>query len=1227
MQLRCAGWGGCEGVALSHRGRSLIPGASPQPQRVGRQWISDEVQRIRASGRQRSGRRAILRGLVASLARGKRRRVLLPLAIMLVGLALSLLLAFAVNVASSLEHWPGWFDLIRRHSFRAIAVIMVATGGLAAIPILTDRSKPEPATSDEVCASAGEIKAHIDRVAFSAQDKDSLIERLPPYPRELLLRGGGDEGALWWVVKAFAESTADPYVVAREWAASAPQQLEALSAEGRLLVAELLHAYDQTRSAVTQMRAAVRMGVAPRTFWLVRAASFVRFLDGDDAAEAADLLDQAAAIDAEYPMLTAVRAADAQQWQAAEDTLRGWGPQALWEIEARSAFRATVLARLGQLDEAIAVLREAAVDTRNAGLLIQLAQLLAQRSMRSSGDSRWADALEGLNAALRARNLRRAWRGPSAEAVAVAADAALTADDPQRAWTITRPAPQGEASEREAADGNVLVVAALAGALTGRTDVARGLADQTEDPYQRARIEAELAGAEGGGAAAVEAWQKVHTAATRDDQKLEALDRMAKDGFLDRQALSALSAQYPDAAEAIELDYAIMSVTGPDADEKLRGWERSSALASVRRADLARRESPTRAAEILIDATDQYHDPRLLRMAIDCYADAGEWELAEDLAEQTLVEGGALWPGRTDVLRRLLMITIATRDWPKVARTARDLLELDTHDEDARWSLTIAQAHCGEMDEAWHTLNRHGPVITATTAGRAVYLLELARRFADAERVARTALKAVEAFPDDQVVHAAALNALALGPDMSALGEQISGEITATWSSFLERYPDSRYFSAFALQEGHNPFAEIEATMRAHAQGFEKILAAIRDQQLPLGMLERFSGKPYAASFLYRPLGYHHAGSAAQADIDYELDVARSARERPVLIDASALYTLALIPDIAPALIALTHRTAVTDVSLRDLIASDDHFNVPSNWSMEFDHAHDRIVVAEKPAAMIERQRTLIRAMLDTARTLRHITRPALKHPQLMRELERGADRESSWRFTLDAAKETGALVWSDDVGLRRFAFGIGVKSFGTLSLIALAHGHGRIDDTELQTINRALIREYVVDLPFDLPTLEATATAEGWIAGGVAFTLTRPATWNDLGTAESLFHHAMRNAPEPHLAQWVYAAMTGLCTVSASANRDTNLTIATTKVLCENWSRPEHAEALASALTALVPDTAPSIIRAGLDNTWKSLRRIHNKTEAAIVFRHLLSHLQDAHRQHGASLIADPAS
>lgn len=1160
-------------------------------------------------------------GLVVFLARGKR-RVLVPIALGVVGFLLTVPLTLDENVVSSLGHWPGPLDLIRRHSLRAGVLLLAAFGVLALIGAFTGRGSPEPASAADLLESEERIKVHIEELAQPGSGQVGLIERLPPYPREIVLASGDDQAAILRVVKAFADPAIDPYTLAREWGASAPQALEDLPIAGRLAAAELLYAYGEPGAAIVQIRVAVRMGVTPRAYWLVRAAQFAAMVSGEDAPQVQELLDEAEAVDGGYPLLIGLRHAIAEQWQAAEDALTPWSPSSVWERDAYANLRGVVLARLDRLDEAIALLQDAGAHARTAGPLILLAKLLLERSVRGSGDSRWADALRAIEAALSARNQRRAWRGESAEAVVIAAEAALAADDPQQAWTITRPPPQGDANEHEAADGRVLLTSAVAAALTGRTDQARELVTETDDAYQRARIEAELASAEHGGQAAVAAWRHVYRVCASDDQKLHALDCMAKEGFLDQEALESLRAHYPEAAKDIELDHAIMSVVGPGADEQLRGWEARSPLASVRRADLARKDDPRKAAEILTDATARHNDPRLLRLAIDCYTEAGEWELAEDLAEQTIADSGTLWPGRASVLRRPLLITWALRDWPKVATTSRTLLEIDADDDDARWSLAVAQVHTGELEKAWHTLNRSGAVIQATTPGRTHYLLELTRRFARAERVARTALDAIKAFPDDHEVHAAALNALTLGPDMSDLAEGVGGEISAAWSSFIERYPDSRYFSAYALREGENPFADIEEMMRVHARGYEKVLATIRDQQFPLGALKRFSGKPYAATFLYRPLGYHPAGSTAQSDIDYELGVAREARDQIVLVDASALYTLALLPHVATALIALTHRPAIIDAAFLDLIASDDHFNTPSNWTMDFDHAGDRMIVTEHPQEMIDRQRTLIRTMLETARALRRVA-----HPALVRLTSPDPERDSPWHLTLDAAMENGAILWSDDIGLRRLAHGEGVKAFGTLSLLTLARNHGRIDETEADRITRTLISEFVVDLPFDQAALEEVAAADKWVPAGPATVLSRAHTWNKhLGAAESILHHALRQAPTPHFAQWSYAAMTGLA-ASSPENRDSKLTALITRVLRERWSRPEHADALASAVKALVPDDAALIMRSALGNTWRDVCRSHGYRDGAIVFRHLISHLEEGHRAHGAELIAASAS
>jgi hypothetical protein len=224
------------------------------------------------------------------------------------------------------------------------------------------------------------------------------------------------------------------------------------------------------------------------------------------------------------------------------------------------------------------------------------------------------------------------------------------------------------------------------------------------------------------------------------------------------------------------------------------------------------------------------------------------------------------------------------------------------------------------------------------------------------------------------------------------------------------------------------------------------------------------------------------------------------------------------------------------------------------------------LIATEHSAEVADRQRTLIRRMLETARTLRRITHPTLQHLTVP-----APEQEAVWRLTLDAAKETGAILWSDDLGLRNIAHQAGVKAFGTDSMLALARGHNRINEEEAAQATRTLIREYTVDLPFDLSLLEAVAAEENWTPGPVATVLTRPATWRQTGPAETLVHHALRHAPEDQLPQWSHAA--------------------------------------------------------SLERTWSQLLRTHGQNEAAVVLRHLINRLDQDLRAHGADLIAASAN
>lgn len=1156
----------------------------------------------------------------------RRSRYLFSLMLTLALFVLSVLLAFAINAGSDMTRWPGWLDIVRRYPFWSIGLLVVATLVLLGVSVVRDAGGPEAASTNDLLDAEDRLHRRVDEAALATTASDDRVKRLPPYPQALLLASGADQPSIWRVVSSFADAATDPQALAREWAASPPPALEDLPVIGRLAVAEILTAHGEVGAALEQLRAALRLGATPRAYWLVRMAQLTWKVEGEHSPHATDLLAEAEGVDPDYPLLRAVLLTHSGAWDRAENALTGWRPSTPWERDTALIVMSAALVQQERLDDAITALESGISETDNAGLLLQLAQLLRARSVLGSGDSRWKDAFRAIELALHARNLRRSWRGDSAEAVAIAAEAAIIADDPQQVWSITRPAPDGSATASEAADIRVLPVAAMGAALTRRFAQARELVAHASEGYVRNRVEAEIASAGAGDGAdtnAAAAWMNVYRVSTTDEQKLHALRGLALEGATDRAALDDLRSRHPDAVADIETAFEVSSITGPDADERLRDLESRTPLASIRRADLLRLNDPQLAADILADATARWHDPRLLLMAVDCYVDAGEWAQADVLAQQVLADGGTLWPGRATVLRRVAVIQSGLNNWPRVATACRALLEIDHNDDDARWQLALAQFRDGEIREAWLTLNRASIAMEASTPHRALFLLELVRRFTDANRVAQTALAMLRAFPDDHEIHAAAIRAVTMRVDRAELPDDIGLEVTAAWSSFFERYPNSDILIRYSISDdSDNPLAEIEPQLREHADTYDEVLTMVREKILPVGMLERAVAKPYSAIFLYRPLGYHHAASSGEQDIAVELEMARSASTGTCYVDASVLYTLALIPEFAQTLISLTQRPTITDAALHDLIAADDLFSMPSTGSLEFDPRFGQIVASENDPDVTQRQQSQIRTMLATARHFRRVVHPALAHLQSLNE-----QREPVWLLNLDAAKDSDSVIWADDLGLRRFAHSLGIKTFGTQSLLDLARERQRLDESQLDLITRTLIREYVVDLPFDQAALLSVAAEQSWEPRSVATVLSRPALWATVEPAFELFKTAFRKAPDEMMIGWAHAALSGLNRASIPRYRHNNLVGLITAALCDDWIRPDHSRALIIALKEITPDEADKITHAMLDRVWKQMKESYSTEGAVIVFLHIISHLDESYRQYAVRLILQDGS
>jgi hypothetical protein len=255
--------------------------------------------------------------------------------------------------------------------------------------------------------------------------------------------------------------------------------------------------------------------------------------------------------------------------------------------------------------------------------------------------------------------------------------------------------------------------------------------------------------------------------------------------------------------------------------------------------------------------------------------------------------------------------------------------------------------------------------------------------------------------------------------------------------------------------------------------------------------------------------------------------------------------------------------------------------------------------------------------MLTTARGFRRVVHPILRHLPPLRN-----EHEPVWLLTVDAAQHLDGAVWADDIGLRQLAHSFGIKTFGTQSVLTLAREQRLLNDSQMDQIYRTLVREYVVDLPFDPVSLLAVAAEQNWEPRSVATILSRATSWVNAEPAVTVFRTAFHHSPTPMLTSWAHAALHGLQAASTPPHGNKNLSGLIANILTDRTTQPDQAGSIITALKILATPEADTITHAALHRTWTYLNTAHSPDNAATVFLHLISRLDEPHRQYAVQLI-----
>jgi tetratricopeptide (TPR) repeat protein len=368
---------------------------------------------------------------------------------------------------------------------------------------------------------------------------------------------------------------------------------------------------------------------------------------------------------------------------------------------------ASLAIRRGDLDDAVRQFElAAAADPPYPAGRLQLARALVARATAGAAVLAHQDLGRARALAQECLEDMRRWAGPSERAVAIMQQIATVQGAFAEVIRLGSPCgADGTALEREAADGEVAVLAAEAAAATGNRDLAASFATQTTDPAAAAFIRALAADPCTGPAALAAVWRTALAAATTHEQTRRALYQLAAVGQLTGADIAAGEDRGSVSAEAAAVLTArndAMSGRADPAVTVLR--EHRGAYPPAAELLIEVLEGAGRTEEALEEsdlAIAKFGDSTFAHNKLNILARAGRQEEAEAYATSLLASPSALAPEQRIRLRQILIQNLFNaRDFAAAEHLSRDALTENPGDADFAWALITAQANQDHMDQA-----------------------------------------------------------------------------------------------------------------------------------------------------------------------------------------------------------------------------------------------------------------------------------------------------------------------------------------------------------------------------------------------------------------------------------------------------------------------------------------------------------------------------------------------
>ena len=1028
-----------------------------------------------------------------------------------------------------------------------------------------DSERQQAQQLDHIDAAASSTQAVVEDGTRSILSRMSIarafndqVKMLQPWRRDRAI--GICES--WSVVEQLVHSivTADDRgALLRQWGVQPPDWLSQAPPEVICWLAELASDYGQGPTAARLFAVAVERGAYPAGYWRARQAMA---LPEEAVAEVDELLAGAAG---EHVLARALLLIHRQNWDQAVEALAGWQTSSNADEALRLHLLARLHARANNLNLGIKYALEAADIEGASGAALYAAELLLYRAQYGETVHRLADTEQAAALAIKARNARRSWHGDSVEATIVAVKARRLGGTVAQTRALIEPAPEGKAWPEEAADPRLRREKAELLAATGQYDQARALAAEIGNPFIVAEIEAVVLTSTAEDSVAAAAWQAALDAADTDTDFLMAVRGLARTGG-ELPDLTEMEQHHPRMVDEIKTIHRAMGPGGGTIEALRAGATEHLELAVLLAERYGHEGKHQLAADMLDDSAHRWNEPGLMLESARHLWAAGETEAALRAAERALTMGGPKWAGQFGARALIYEIHVGGGQWDLAIEQARNLVTLDPNAADARWALVHALVRRNDREGAWNALTPDGDPFAPRDRHDALTWIGLIARFDTSTQFVSRGLSTMARWPDDEQLRGIFIAQIFFGlrrQGLSTTEEDLAALHTAM-AAYAERFPDSTVFRQITISV-EDPLGSLAPASRARYESLSEAVQELDLANLPVGLFATTYGCSYTEASLKRGAGFINAHSpAAEA---HRRAAAEAALNSAVVIDITAAHTLALLePQLRSQLLSSFGQVRATDDAYHDAIRGQESLGMRSTMSTGWDPVEQRptlTTIEESVADALAEQATLICSILRQA-----TRRP---WPRLTNFPE--TDQGFEWLSSLDMAAAQGTTFWCDDHHLRSVAAEMGVPTFGTVDLIRHLQSRGQIPRELRAAVEAVLLTNYFTDLGFDRDTFDLAAAIDGQVPRGVAFALTRPATWADpdavIEFVLAMLSHPATAGPE-QIEGWVSATAIGLVRITEDdSDAGANLQALLNRCMTQPWMSADRLPAVLRGVRA----------------------------------------------------------